>query len=362
MPRTRMGVRHSSGQEPKGIVAVQLRAVDMASSAITDLQVNKILVLTDFSVCSQEALLYAVNIARLHRSKLTLLHIVPPRLGPPQNPRRDEAFRAARGEMKQFEADLLAKGVLQKIHYQLLVRRGKTWNVISRILKLQNTDLIVMGAHGRTGLEKLILGSFAEDVFRRAPCPVLTVGPSIPDQAVGETPQHILFPADGSHASKAAEPYAYQLGRAPGAQLTLMSVVHTGLLSNGNSGGDERLQRAREHLQATGLYAAWRQGGVTPSVVVEVGSKVRTILYVADTTGADLIILGISEKDNAPDKFEWADAYQVVCSARCPVLIVRNTFPDPYFTRLLEMQPVRVGGESRGAEVSDRQQNERRTL
>ena len=108
--------------------------------------------------------------------------------------------------------------------------------MISRILKLQHTDLIVMGAHGKTGLEKLILGSFAEDVFRQAPCPVLTVGPSMPDQAVSESPQHILFPTDGSHALKAAEPYAYQLGRAPGAQLTLLGVLHTGLLANGNSG------------------------------------------------------------------------------------------------------------------------------
>jgi nucleotide-binding universal stress UspA family protein len=217
--------------------------------------------------------------------------------------------------------------------------------VISRILKLQNTDLIVMGSHGKTGLKKAILGSFAEDVFRQAPCPVLTVGPSIPDQAVSAAPEHILFPTDESHASKAAEPYAYQLGRSPGAQLTLLSVVNAGLFSNSNSGSAERLQRAKEHLQATGLYAAWRQGGVTPAVVVEVGSKVKTILHVADTTGADLIILGISEKDNAPGEFEWADAYQVVCSAHCPVLTVRNTFPDPYFKRLLEIEPVRVGGK-----------------
>ena len=320
----------------------------MGLQPITDLQVKNILVLTDFSARSQEALVYAVNIARLHKSKLTVLHIVSPRPGMAQDPRRDEAVRAAWGEMKKREADLFSKGVSRDIHYQLLVRRGKTWNVISRILKLQNTDLIVIGARGRTGLEKLILGSFAENVFRQAPCPVLTVGPSIPDQAVSESPQHILFPTDGSHVSKAAEPYAYQLGRTPGAQLTLMSVVHTGLLSNGNSEGDERLQRAKEHLQATGLYAAWRQGGVTPSVVVEVGAKVKTILHVADTTGADLIILGISAKDNAPEKFEWADAYQVVCSAHCPVLTVRNTFPDPYFKLLLEMAPVRAGRLTRG--------------
>jgi hypothetical protein len=124
-------------------------------------------------------------------------------------------------------------------------------------------------------------------------------------------------------------------------------VVHAGLLANGKSGGEERLKHAKERLQATGLYAAWRQGGVTPNVVAEMGSKVKTIVRVADTTDADLIILGISGEHNAPGRFEWADAYQVVCSAHCPVLTVRHTFPDPYFKRLLQMEPVRVGGKPR---------------
>jgi len=308
----------------------------MENNAITDLQVKNVLVLTDFSACSQKALVHAVNVARTYKSKLTLLHIVPPQLRLPQ-------LRAAWGEMKQLQFDLLAKGVLRDIPLQLLVKRGKNWNVISRILKLQSTNLIVMGTHGRTGLKKLILGSFAEDVFRQAPCPVLTVGPSIPDQAVAESPRHILFPTDHSYGSKAAEPYAFRLGRNPGAQLTLLDVIHRGLLANGKLGDDERLKRAKEHLQATGLYAAWRQEGVTPRVVAEMGSKVKTILRVADTTNAHLIILGISGENGAPEIFAWADAYEVVCSAHCPVLTVRHTFPDPYFKRLLQTEPAHIG-------------------
>jgi nucleotide-binding universal stress UspA family protein len=311
----------------------------MEPNAITDLQVTNILLLTDFSACSQKALLYAINIACTYKSKLTLLHIVPRQLRLPQ-------LRAAWGEMKQLQFHLLSRGVSRDIHLQLLVKRGKNWKVIFRILKLQSTDLIVMGTHRRTGLKKLILGSFAEGVFRQAPCPVLTVGPSIPDQVVTEGPRHILFPTDESYASKAAGPYAYQLGRAPGAQLTLLHMVHAGLLANGKSGGEERLKHAKERLQAAGLYAAWRQGGVTPSVVAEIGSKVKTILRVADTTDADLIILGISGEHDTPGRFEWADAYQVVCSAHCPVLTVRHTFPDTYFKRLLQVEPVRVEGGS----------------
>jgi len=169
---------------------------------------------------------------------------------------------------------------------------------------------------------------------------------------VAESPRRILFPTDRSCGAKAAEPYAYHLGRDPGVQLTLLGVVHTGLLANGKSGHDERLKHAKEHLQATGLYAAWRQGGVTPSVVAEMGSKVKTILRVADTTDADLIILGVSGENDAPEMFAWADAYQVVCSAHCPVLTVRHTFPDPYFKRLLQMEPVHLGSEPRRGKLA----------
>jgi nucleotide-binding universal stress UspA family protein len=317
----------------------------MERNAITDLQVKNVLVLADFSPCSQKALLYAANIARIHGSKLTLLHIVAPRLRMPQDPRRDEAVRSALSEMKKLEDDLLSEGLLRDVPHQSLVRRGQNWKVISRILRLQSTDLIVMGTHGKTGLKKLILGSFAEDVFRQASCPVLTVGPSVPDQAVAGSPRHIVFPNDGSYAFKAAEPYAYQLGRRAGAQLLLLAVVQTSVLANGKS-GEERLKHAKKHLHATGLYAAWRQEGVTPKVLAEMGSNVDTILRVADATAADLIILGMSGKDHAPGNFEWDDAYQVVCAAHCPVLTVRDTFPNPYFKQLLQMEPVGGAGNS----------------
>ena len=317
----------------------------MVPYAKTDIPVQNILVLTDFSACSQKALLYAANIARRHNSKLTLLHMVAPQFSlVPQQARRDEALRAALSEMKQFHADLVSHGVLRDSHYQLLVRQGKSWNVISRILRLQGTDLVVMGTRGRTGLKKFILGSFAEGFFRKAPCPVLTVGPGIPDQEVSQSPRHILFPTDESHASKAAEPYAFQLGRGPGVQLTQLRVVHGGLLANGKSSVNKRLRHARERVYATGLYAAWREGGTTPNVVAEIGPKVKTILRVGDRTDADLVILGIAKANDDPEIFGWADAYQVVCSAHCPVLTVRHTFPDPYFKRLFQEEPLCIAG------------------
>jgi nucleotide-binding universal stress UspA family protein len=69
------------------------------------------------------------------------------------------------------------EGRLQEISHRVLVERGEIWAVVSEVLTREKIDLIVMGTHGRTGLGILLLGSFAETVFRRARCPVLTVGP-----------------------------------------------------------------------------------------------------------------------------------------------------------------------------------------
>src|SRR5690242_13821041 len=121
-----------------------------------DRLVNNILVTTDFSACSEKALLYAISIARWQKAKLTLLHIVPPQR---QNPRSKEVLRAAWSKMKQLRFDLLSKGVLRDVPLQLVLKRGNNWNVMAKILKLQGTDLIVIGTHGRTGLKKVILGS-----------------------------------------------------------------------------------------------------------------------------------------------------------------------------------------------------------
>lgn len=301
----------------------------------SELRIENILVPTDFSPCSRKALVYARNIARRHNCRLTLLHIIPPRhLLVPEDPGQDRTRRDAFDQLKRFQADLVSKGILSDVPTRLVVRRGKGWAVISKLLKQERTDLIVLGTHGRTGLPRLILGSFAEDVFRHSPCPVVTVGPRIDDELARAYPKNILFPTDDSHASKDAEPYAYQLGRTPGAELTLLGVVH------GKSGVNERLKRALEQLQATGLYAAWREGGATPKVVADTGPNVKAILRVAERTMADLIVLGIA--DNDENRFGWDNAYEVVCSATCPVLTVRHTFPDRYFKQLFEMEPVRL--------------------
>jgi len=137
------------------------------------LPINTILHPTDFSAHSDYALGLACALARDYGAHLIALHVlstptvvyaegvVPP------NP--EELRAAAREQLNQLEAP----------HADVRVeRRLEEGDVITAILDVAEeiqADLIVMGTHGRTGLGRLLMGSVAEQVVRRAPCPVLTV-------------------------------------------------------------------------------------------------------------------------------------------------------------------------------------------
>jgi nucleotide-binding universal stress UspA family protein len=86
--------------------------------------------------------------------------------------------------------------------------------------------MLVLGTHGRSGVGKLLIGSVAEEVFRRAACPVLSIGPKVSQQPAGEIQFHnILFATDFSENSLAALPYAISLAEEDQAQLTLLYVI-----------------------------------------------------------------------------------------------------------------------------------------
>ncbi len=301
----------------------------------TDLLVKNILVPIDFSTCSLEALLHALSVARYYKAKVTLLHVMLVRRQSLKN--RDRAFERAWSDIRRIEADLARGGLLYNIPHQLLVEQGDVWPVIYEILAKYNIDLIVTGTHGRTGLEILALGSFAEIVFRRASCPVLTVGPRSHPAAQEAAPKNVLFATDFSEESKAAEPYAFSIARAHGAKLTLVNVAQRHSIRYGID--TDRLSYAKARLQATALDSAARKSGLHPTLLVEVGSPVETILKIASKLGVGLIVLGASAPHRLASRLGRTVAYRIVCAAPCPVLTVRKPSAVDYFERLFAVMP-----------------------
>jgi nucleotide-binding universal stress UspA family protein len=141
------------------------------------LKLKKILVPIDFSDCSKKALQYALPLASEHEAALTLLYVVPPAYGAGEyggiNYAQLEASMRQDGE--KALAKLAASEVRGDVPADTLVRVGSPSREIIETAKDLPADLIVLSTHGRTGLKHVFLGSVAEHVVQRAPCPVFVV-------------------------------------------------------------------------------------------------------------------------------------------------------------------------------------------
>lgn len=143
-------------------------------------KIKKILCPVDFSENSRHALEYAVEFARMHGAELEVLHvIVPPVAAVPDF-----------APMPTYPPDMIQEyeencrtqlaGFLQAVDTGNIPVKSEVFCEmpflgIIREACDKNSDLIVMGTHGRTGLKHMLMGSVAEKVVRKAPCPVLTI-------------------------------------------------------------------------------------------------------------------------------------------------------------------------------------------
>jgi nucleotide-binding universal stress UspA family protein len=138
---------------------------------------------TDFSTRAEAALDTALSLARDHGARLIILHIEPPDSlaeGTFDTPRDPRAVQRA---IDQIRARVEGTGSTAPL--EILVHEGDPLEEILRTADERHCDMIVLGTHGRTGLGRLMMGSMAEEVVRRARCPVLTVKAAQPAQMVG---------------------------------------------------------------------------------------------------------------------------------------------------------------------------------
>jgi len=147
------------------------------------LNLKKILYPTDFSEYSIAALPYAVGLTQQNDAELYCLHVVEmPHeeyltggymvpLDVPHVP-EDKVLRTARARLERFAEENLSE-IDKKVTSRVLV--GTPFVEIIHYARDQSIDLIVLGTHGRSALASMLLGSVAEKVIRKAPCPVLTV-------------------------------------------------------------------------------------------------------------------------------------------------------------------------------------------
>ena len=143
------------------------------------INLEKVMVPTDFSDSARLALTYGTSFAREYEAELLLLHVVESVAAPyasdlfpvPMAEVFQELSQFARGELEKLADEARGRGA----RVRTLVVQGKPSQEIVRVAHEETIDMIVLGAHGKGVLDQALFGSTTERVVRKAPCPVLTV-------------------------------------------------------------------------------------------------------------------------------------------------------------------------------------------
>ena len=288
------------------------------------MDVKRILCPTDFSETSAHAADLAVAMAGYYKAAISALHVVQT-----FEPSLDAgSVDGVRQETAAFFGDATKAGLTLDVHVEL-------GSPIQRILDHADSlpaDLVVMGTHGSSGFEHVVLGSVTEKVLRKARCPVLTVPPHV--RCRSRLPfRRLLCATDFSEASSFAAQFAMSLAGESGACLTLLHVLEWPWHEPPQPSIEElpaeqgfalaMFRRESEERARKELDALVRETQPRVRAAVVSGTPYEQVLAAAAAESADLIVLGVGRRSALNLTLLGSTANHVVRAAACPVLTLR---------------------------------------
>ena len=296
------------------------------------IEIKRILCPIDYSEFSRHAFDYAIAVAHWYKASVTALYVLPQvaSLIPAGDPGLYPAIVFTAEDLQQFRASVEAFVAKSDHDHQVkveaLATEGNAAAEITRLARELPADLLVMGTHGRSGFDRLMLGSVTEKMLRKTPCPMLTVPSGVTRVPAGPIPfTRILCPVDFSPSSFKALEFAESLAEETDAHLRIMHVLEPASVFepvpmggggapavNPNASG-AALERLRNVISKDArIYSQ-----VTETVAV--GKAYREILKEADEHRSDLIVIGAHGGRLGSGAFGSTTSH-VVRAATCPVL------------------------------------------
>jgi len=273
---------------------------------------TRILLVTDFSECSEAAVPFARRMAERYAASVVVAYIITGAGASAEGTARpaQDVVTAAGAEMQSF----LGRNTLDEVRVETVIEHGPVAEVLATVIQQKAIDLVVVGTHGRSGVGKLLLGSVAQRIFNVAPCPVLSVSPRA-RRALGAEQKFakILYPSDFSENSLKALPYALSLAKRDDSALLLLHAASEPFRP-------EVLQEYYRRLNA--LVPPEARTWCRSDVLVSVGDPAQAIPQAAWEQNADLIAIS-AHRAAGTFNVPLTTAYQVVAHAPCPVLRVR---------------------------------------
>jgi nucleotide-binding universal stress UspA family protein len=283
--------------------------------------VEKILIATDFSASSERALAYAKALALRFGSVLAIAHIFDPAVVSSWEAAEleispEEKQRMSEQRLGDLERNMAGAGIVTRT-----MSRGGNRPAVTllEIARSEKVDLIVAGTSSKTGLERVILGSTAEQLIRSASVPVLTVGPQARVPGPGPlTFRTIVFANDFSAEATKAAVYALSFAADSGAKLySCFAIKDQSQYNSSYKELDEAFRKALRERIPQSSYD-W----CDPECVVEHGAAPKAILELAKRVDADLIVLGARKSTFWLTRVERGLTPALLAEATCPVMTI----------------------------------------
>jgi len=285
---------------------------------------NKILWATDFSEEAQESLLYADAFAKTFKAKIVALHVVPD-----FSAALYDAAHVIKGELLQRvaaikgEAEEKIKAISKEkgIPFEkIIVMEGTASKIIIDSAEKEGVDLIVIGRRGMSAVEKLFIGSVANQILRTSPVPIL-----LTKKKTG-TPQFkkIIVPTDFSEREEIERDLAWDLAKGFGSELTLLHVLEL----HDFEFSPRVLEELMESLLGRLKRRKTREKAdlqVTEDVYRAVNASVGIAEY-AETHNFDLIVISTCVQSKLERFFLGSTTEKVISYTQIPIFAIPPTY------------------------------------
>jgi len=294
---------------------------------------KRVLCATDFSDNAAGALEAAVALARPANARILFVHVTPGPVYAPGQASGGPASRVteqARADLAEHLDRFARPAIAAGVGSDRVLRRGDPAEEIVREAGQAGVDLIILGRHSRGSPDHWFLGSVAERVVKKTPCPVMVVAPSLRQRDQG--PRHVICAIDLGETTAVTLAHAAALTTALDGDLLVLHVV-AGL-------ADGTVEDVRGRLSALVTKAAVPPGRVQQRVVA--GRPQQEILGAGHEGGSDLLVVGTHGGGIVDRQFIGSTTLHVLRRSECDVLVV----PAP-------VSPLEARSDGCSAERSD---------
>lgn len=291
------------------------------------LKLERILCPMDFSEFSAKSYEYAHSLAYHYGAKLFVEHVVQPlTMAYPYYAFPDsvnQVYCDLTTDAEKHLREFVQKYQWNGIHPEFVVQEGFVTDSILAFAEKRSIDLIVMGTHGRRGVDRLTMGSVTEQVLRKAHCPVLAVRKPTHDfvKPLEKTEpvqlKKILFCTDFSEHSDRALQYALSLAMEYNVELTLLHV-----LDNIPSSTDIQAETSRVLRELERPIPEDTRNWCVVKATVRIGKPYQEIIQAALETQTDLVVMGVRGRNALDLALFGSTTHRVIQLGPCPVLAV----------------------------------------